>query len=66
MYETCWIIRHNFGGLIATMVVYGTEFEMQEYMRYLFGYIPAYSAATEREITEAVSLGMKIYACPVI
>ena len=61
MYERYWLITINRNGFETKALVYGTETEMQEYMTYECGYVPAYRGATEAEVKAAKSIGMKAY-----
>lgn len=57
----CWriIIKHK--GFEMMFVIKGTEKEMQDYVKYEFGHIPAYTAMTEKEVTMWKKLGGEIY-----
>lgn len=66
MYERYWLITYTHNGFKFVTFVYGTEEEMQEYMKSELGYIPAYSGATDDEVKYGEKLGLSAYLAPKI
>lgn len=66
MYKRNWYFTVNHKFFAVKIFVYGTEEEAQEYMRSEFGYIPAYTGATEKDVEAARLLHMPIYLAPEI
>lgn len=64
MYERYWMVKINTNGFTSLMMVYGTEQEMQSYMKSELGHIPGYYGASDKEVAMAKQVGMKAYLCP--
>lgn len=56
-----WIVKYNRNGFEFPLFLYGTESEMQDYCQSEFGYIPAYSGATDSDVQAGKMLRMKFY-----
>ena len=64
MYKRIWGFKIDNRGFESLVLVYGTEEEVQEYMRSEYGYIPRYSGMTNKEEDAARVLGLKVYLAP--
>lgn len=66
MYKRNWLVYTDYYGFKSVLVVYGTEEEMQEYMKSEYGYVPAYTGAIDEEVKAAKTLRLPIYLAPEI
>ena len=65
MYKRHWLVRVVYRGFESLMLVYGTEDEMREYMSWEFDHcVPAYSGASEEEVSALKKMGAKVYLAP--
>ena len=61
MYTRWWLVHVTMKGFDCPIFIKGTEEEMQAYTESEFGYVPAYSGATDKEVEAGVQLRMKFY-----
>lgn len=61
MYNRIWIVYPEIKGFKVAIFVEGTEDEVRDYMESEFGYMPAYTGATNDEIASAKKLRLPIY-----
>lgn len=64
MYERNWRVIASISGFKAILFVYGSEVEMQDYMKSELGYIPAYVGASDEMVAQYKAVGGKVYLAP--
>lgn len=62
--ERVWKVSYKKNGFKFTLLVRGTEMEMQDYLESELGYVGSYYALNDEEVEMANKLRMVIYIAP--